>query len=206
MQKTFLAAIALCTTAGLANAQNSESSATLNNGWRVDANLASANITGGNYASNPILFGVLLSKELKENLAVETMLTTTAGHKSASFSEGVASSGNTVSGTFIRDVKMTTVGAYLTPRMNWKDNSVIYARLGVAYAQFNAENGTGTSSAGGSPIAMKDSTTSGTSFSWGIGGRAMTSKNTTFSTDFVSYYNKDGVQVNGISFGFGQTF
>ena len=118
-----------------------------------------------------------------ENLAIDGM---------AGF--GANDGSLTISGVTIKGHVDSFYGVYLKPKAKLSESIEVFGRIGYANSKL-------TASAPGIAISA-----SGSDVSYGVGGSVKVAKNMSLNLDYMSYYNKNGTSVNGITLGLGFNF
>jgi opacity protein-like surface antigen len=145
------------------------------------------NVDGDVVKASPAAIRGILGLELNPNLAVEGMVASGLGDSSVKFN-----------GQTISSIKLTinsVIGLYLKPKAKLNDNLEIFARVGMVQAK-----GTITSTGYGTDSG------SDSGFSYGAGLSYALNPTTSLNVDYMSYLNKAGAQLNGITFGVGFKF
>ncbi len=128
---------------------------------------------------------VILGYNLMENLAMDGMV-----------AFGASDGSTTISGVTIKGRIDSGYGIYLKPKAKLSESIEVFGRLGY----FNANM---TVWVPGTPLSVSRS---GDDFSYGIGGNVKVSKDMSLNLDYMSYYNKNGTTVNGVTLGLGFNF
>ena len=127
----------------------------------------------------------IIGTEIDENLALEGM-----------FATGMSSGSVTISGYNATIALDSMYGFYLKPKINLSDKASLFARIG--YAHSNATLAISSLS--------YSSSASNSSISYGVGTNYKITDKMSLSADYMVYYNKDSVNVNGMAFGIGYKF
>ncbi len=146
--------------------------------------LTSLNYSEPGYALSPSgAIRVIVGADLAPNLALEGM---------AAF--GTSEGSLAISGVLVKGKVDTMYGVYLKPKTKISDAIEVFGRVGFASAK-------ATFTAPGFAY-----TTSGNDFSYGVGANFNVAKNASVGLDYMSYYNKTGVSVNGMTINIGFKF
>ena len=146
--------------------------------------LTSLNYSEPGYAMSPAgAMRVIVGADLAPTLALEGM---------AAF--GTYEGSLAISGILIKGKLDTLYGIYLKPKTKISDVIEVFGRVGFASAKM-------TATAPGVAI-----TTSGNDLSYGVGASFNVAKNASIGLDYMSYYNKTGVSVNGMTLNIGFKF
>lgn len=146
--------------------------------------LTSLNYSEPGYALSPSgAVRVIVGADLAPNLALEGM---------AAF--GTSEGSLAISGVLVKGKVDTMYGVYLKPKTKISDAIEVFGRVGFASAK-------ATFTAPGFAY-----TTSGNDFSYGVGANFNVAKNASVGLDYMSYYNKTGVSVNGMTINIGFKF
>lgn len=136
-------------------------------------------VDGINASAKPGAIRGIVGWDVHPNVALEAML---AG--------GVKD--DTVRGAKIKVQR--SYGMYLKPRYALNDQFEVFGRLGFADTKVKASGG-GASATG-----------SDNSFSWGLGASYNFSKSVYGSVDYMSFFDKDGGKITGVTLGAGYRF
>lgn len=128
---------------------------------------------------------VILGYNLMENLAMDGMI-----------AFGASDGSTTISGVTIKGRIDSGYGIYLKPKAKLSESIEVFGRLGY----FNSKM---TVWAPGTLVSLPSS---GDDFSYGVGGSIKVSKDISLNLDYMSYYNKNGTSVNGVTLGLGFNF
>lgn len=132
---------------------------------------------------NPSMVRGIAGYELNPNLAVEGLLGLGAG------SDDVSVGGVTVKG------KVEHVyGAFVKPKIRLGESVELFARAGVAGTKVSARSGN---------LSVSDS---GGSFAYGAGMSFALGGNTSLNADYMNYYDRKGIKVDGVNIGVGMKF
>jgi opacity protein-like surface antigen len=132
---------------------------------------------GQKYSASPSAIRLIVGTALHPNFAVEGMLAFGAGK-------------DTLSGTTEKVKLNNAFGIYVKPKMNLTAELELFGRFGYARSKV---------SVGGEKDSEGD-------VSYGLGLGYALSKQTSINVDYMSYYKKDGVKVDGFTFGVGYKF
>lgn len=161
-----------------------QSTTTGSKGLYGEIGYTSVNYTEPGYALSPAgVVRVILGGNLMENLAIDGM---------AGF--GANDGSLTISGVTIKGHVDSFYGVYLKPKAKLSESIEVFGRIGYANSKL-------TASAPGIAISA-----SGSDVSYGVGGSVKVAKNMSLNLDYMSYYNKNGTSVNGITLGLGFNF
>ncbi len=125
--------------------------------------------------SHPQTMRFLFGKDVNENLAIEALYLTTYSKDSL---PGF-------------DAKSTHYGLVLKPKYAITSETIVFARFGVAHANFTA------SSAG---------SRTGTDLAYGLGLQTNLTKSVYGQIDYMNYYDKDGQSSKGYTLSLGTRF
>lgn len=145
------------------------------------------NDSGFSLKASPSAIRGILGYELNPNLAIEGM---------AAF--GMSDASLKVNGVKFPGAKLeidNSLGLYLKPKMKLSDAVEIFGRVG-----FSRVKGTFTDEGVGSESS------SDSSFSYGAGLSFAVNPTTSLNADYMQYLSKDGVKINGFTFGVGFKF
>jgi hypothetical protein len=135
----------------------------------------------------PTIARGIVGVNLNDNFAFEGMLAT-----------GMSNGTTTYSGVGITLQVDSATGAYIKPKVKIGDNAELFARAGYTHVTGTA---TATGNRGSLVLAM-----SGSSPSYGAGVKFNLSNNSYVVVDYMSYYSKNGISVNGYTVGMGFGF
>jgi hypothetical protein len=135
----------------------------------------------------PTIARGIFGMNLNDNFAVEAMGAT-----------GLSDGTTTYSGVGINLRVDNAFGAYITPKVKLGDSAELFVRAGYTHVNGTA---TATGNRGSLTLAM-----SGSSPSFGAGVKFNLSNNSYVVADYMSYYSKDGISVNGYTVGMGFGF
>ena len=138
---------------------------------------------GTTLEASPSALGATIGYEVHENVAVEAM--------------GIFGiSDDTVKGTSIAaKAKInSSYGLFVKPKTMLGENFEIFGRLGYMNSKATV-SGAGFSSS-----------TTGSSFAYGLGANYYVSKTTYLTVNYMNLYNKDSVKIDGLTFGLGMKF
>jgi len=182
ISKTIIACLAVLTSVAI-NAQTKFSQ----NSY-LDVGYSSINYSDSLYSRKPTALRLVYGQNTTENLGWEGLIGLGLTTDNAA---GVVNPANTVG------VKVpTTYGLYAKGYVKPSDSFEIFGRLGWASIgrDLTCTGPTCTSS------GVTDSST-GASLSYGAGLRFKVTKDWSISTDYMSYYNRDGVAFNAMTIG-----
>lgn len=131
----------------------------------------------------PGVLRMLVGVEVHPNVAIEGML-----------GAGVKDDTVRLSGIDVKAKVDSSYGFFIKPKINPTSDLTLFARLGYSNTRIKA-------SAMG--VSVSDS---GGDASYGVGLSYAFTKNAFAAVDYMSYYNKDGVKIDGFSFGLGYKF
>lgn len=179
MLKTKVALAAILALTGLtANAQSS--------GLYAEIGVGTAKYSESSLSMTPTVFRGVIGQNLNENFAVEMLGAT-----------GLSDGTTTYSGVGISLKIDSIVGVYITPKVK-VGNAEIFARAGYARSTGSAT----LTGARGSLTLDAD----GSSPSFGAGVKYNLGSNSFISADYMSYYSKDGIDINGVTVSYGFSF
>ncbi|MBZ8142680.1 hypothetical protein CLD22_22635 [Rubrivivax gelatinosus] len=125
-----------------------------------------------------------LGYEVHPNIALEAM-----------FAIGVADDRVGPAFDYVRLKLENSYGLYIKPKVNVTEKLELFARVGYAESKFKAtRRGYGSS------------TDSDGDVSFGVGLKYTFAKNTYGAVDYMRYYDKDDLKVNGVTLGIGYQF
>lgn len=132
---------------------------------------------------NPSMVRGIVGYELNPNLAVEGMV-----------GIGLQSDDVRVGSARLEGELDNMIGAFVKPKIQLGQAVELYGRAGVASTKVSA-------SAGNLRISDRD-----TSFAYGAGASFALTPRTSINADYMRYYDRDGVEVDGITVGLGVKF
>jgi opacity protein-like surface antigen len=140
--------------------------------------------------NNGAAIRLVFGKELGENLAIEGM-----------YASGINSSDKTtIISTFSSNIKLTSMyGVYLKPKYNISENMNVFARIGFVQSTINGSIYDGTS------LYSSDSASASTT-SYGVGTSYKLNDKFNLNLDYMSYYNKNSIDINAVTLGVGYKF
>jgi opacity protein-like surface antigen len=133
----------------------------------------------------------ILGYDFHQNLALEGMLA--FGVKD--HTESAVISGVTVKAKL---ELQNSYGIYVKPKFNPTPELELFARLGWARSEAKVE-----ASAGGFSASESDSDSD---FSYGVGVKYNFNPRTSVGLDYMRYFDKDGLTIDGVTVGFGYRF
>ncbi len=142
---------------------------------------------GGGIKPTPKLARVSFGHTLHKNLDAELMIVTTVAKDTHQVRQNNGSATNV-------EASSNGYGLYFRPNYTLDSGLSLYAKAGWVHGEFTAQTASGNAS------------TTGSSFSYGLGVKAPISKNSYFVADYTSYYRKDGVTATGPSIGVGYLY
>jgi opacity protein-like surface antigen len=142
-----------------------------------------AKVTGDGGSVKPGMLRGIIGYDIHPNLAVEGML-----------GVGVNDDSTNIGGANVNAKVQHTVGVYLTPKFNVTPALDVFARLGYASTRVNLDSAVGSASS-----------TKG-DWSYGAGVQYAFGRATYAGLDYMRYYNKDGVKVDGVTLSVGYHF
>lgn len=141
------------------------------------------NQLGSGQTIKPSMVRGILGYELNPNLAVEGLLGLSAG------SDDVRIGGLTVHG------KVDSIyGVFLKPKIPLGAGFELFARLGAAGTKVSANMGN---------LSVSET---GGSWAYGAGASYQLGTNTSINADYMNYYDRKGIRVEGINVGLGVRF
>lgn len=151
-------------------------------------------------SAKPSALRGIIGYDFHPNVAVEGMLG--FGIRGDNESESMATPLGVATAT--AKVKLSNMyGIYLKPKANVSDAVELFGRLGYTHAKFKAD---GTVSVPGFPaVSFSDSGSDG-GVSYGAGVNFKFSPTAYVGVDYMRYYKKDDVKVDGITVGVGFRF
>ena len=140
--------------------------------------------------NNGAAIRLVFGKELGKNLAIEGM-----------YASGINSSDKTtLISTYNSQIKLTSMyGVYLKPKYNISENINVFARIGFAQSTIDGNTYDGTSLA-----SSGNATASATSY--GVGTSYKLNDKFNLNLDYMSYYNKNSIDINAVTLGVGYKF
>jgi hypothetical protein len=142
---------------------------------------------GGGIKPTPKLARVSFGHILHKNLDAELMVVATIAKDTYQVRQTNGATTNV-------DASSNGYGLYFRPNYTLDNGVSLYARAGWIHGEFTAQTVSGNAS------------TTGNSFSYGLGFKAPISKNAYFTADYTSYYKKDGITATGPSIGVGYLY
>ena len=140
---------------------------------------------GTTLTASPSALGATIGYEVHKNVAVEAM---------GVF--GISDDTIKVNGTSVAaKLKVdSSYGLFLKPKTMLGENFEIFGRLGYMNSKVSA-------SGAGSSVSAAES-----SFAYGLGANYYVNKTTYLTVNYMNFYNKDSVKIDGITFGLGMKF
>ena len=140
--------------------------------------------------NNGAAIRLVFGKELGKNLAIEGM-----------YASGINSSDKTtLISTYNSQIKLTSMyGVYLKSKYNISENINVFARIGFAQSTINGSVYDGTS------LYSSDSASASTT-SYGVGTSYKLNDKFNLNLDYMSYYNKNSIDINAVTLGVGYKF
>ena len=140
--------------------------------------------------NNGAAIRLVFGKELGENLAIEGM-----------YASGINSSDKTtIISPYNSNIKLTSMyGVYLKPKYNISENINVFARIGLTQSTINGSMYDGTNLYG-------TNSASASSTSYGVGTSYKLNDKFNLNLDYMSYYNKNSIDINAVTLGVGYKF
>lgn len=154
--------------------------------YYTEVGYTSMNYTEPGYPLSPAgVARIIVGAQMMENLSLEGM---------AGF--GVSDGSLTISGINVKGRVDSTVGLYGKYTLKLSDAFDVFGRIGVANSNL-------TVSVPGTGISLSDS---GGDLSYGFGASVKITDTIRATLDYMSYYRKDGITADGVTFGLGFSF
>ncbi len=125
----------------------------------------------------------IIGYTLSPNLAVE-------GHLGI----GVKDDTVRLGGVSVKGEVDNVVGAFVKPKVRLGDTVELFGRLGIASTKVKA-----------SSMGVSDSAR-GTDFSYGVGASFSLTPQLSLNADYMNYYDRKGIQLDGVTLGLGFSF
>jgi len=132
---------------------------------------------------SPDVLRATIGTDLNPNLAIE-----------GSFGVGIKSDSTRVYGVNVTGEIDNMFGVYVRPKVAVTPELELYGRLGVTRAEVSAS------------VPGMSVSDSGSDFSYGLGLSYRVTSQAAATLDYMNYYSKDGVKVNGVAVGVRFTF
>lgn len=142
-----------------------------------------AKVQGGGASVKPGMLRGIIGYDFHPNLAVEGMI-----------GVGVKDDSTNVAGTPVDGKLEHTYGVYLKPKIDITPAFQLFGRVGYASTRVKLD----------SPVASMSSTKG--DWSYGAGVQYAFGRATYAGLDYMRYYNKDGVKVDGVTLSVGYHF
>ena len=207
MKKTSLAALALCAFAGVASANPLA-------GLSGDIGIGRMHLNGADDDATQVRATV--SYVLAPNWAADVMGSTTwskGGATSAGYTDGPYTiNGGPNVWRNSEKFSATTLGLYARPHFQVTPNFEVYGRAGVSHVRVRTSDfhASTVDTATGNTIAVYPQDANGsankTGFSYGYGVKGTFGKNWTASLDYMNYYDKNGIKLDGLTLSTGYAF
>ena len=197
MKMIAIAAASTLLMLGTAQAQQARTTA---GGTYAEIGYSQLKLSGEGVSIKPNAIRGIVGYDFHPNFAVEGMLAFGAGDDS--ISETATSGANTATATV--KVKLENAyGIYLKPKANLSDSLEVFGRLGYSHAKFKA---TADATLNGVSVGSESDSGSEGGVSYGVGANFKFSPAAYVGVDYMHYYKKDGMKVEGVNVGVGFRF
>ena len=191
------AASALLVLGTAAHAQQARSS--LSGGY-VELGYTQLKLSGEGSDAKPGAIRGIVGYDVHPNIAIEGMLA--FGVKDDNATETVDTAFGPVTATGKIKLK-NAYGIYVKPKFDVTDAVQVYGRLGYSHAKFEASASASVPGVG--TVSGTESDSDGGA-SYGLGANFKFSPNAYVGVDYMRYFKRDGVTVNGLTVGLGYRF
>ena len=153
-------------------------------GWYAEAGVTGLKASANGFSLRPEGLRLIVGFDINEFLAAEGMVGT--GVNKGSVFNGT----NTVTA----DLKYS-VGAFIRPRLQLTDQLEVFGRAGWARSKMSASSTSGNAGS-----------LSGTDFAYGLGVSYQVTPQWSVNADYMNYFSRGGLRVNGFTVGAGFRF
>jgi len=198
MKKIAIAAASALLVLGTAHAQQARSALA---GGYAEIGYTQFKLSGENAAdAKPGAIRGIVGWDVHPNVAIEGMLA--FGVKDDSATETINTVIGPVTGT--AEIKLKNAyGIYVKPKFDVTDAVQVYGRVGYTHAKFEAS--ASVTAPGLGTVSASDSDSDGGA-SFGLGASFRFTPNAYVGVDYMRYFKRDGVNVNGLTVGLGYRF